>query len=269
MSQFKTQLDKLAQFRTNNKMTRAMEQTYLEKCRDFVEMMIASESLVTMSEIDNYMDETNVNEIIYNNNEMYNNIIIESQQYQQECVRYQQECQQYYQRYQQECQQYYTELFNKYKSDMEEYRKWYEKELNEYYMDYTQTILWDYYENTTKNLEKMNQSLIYENYNLSELVRSIEGIETNYNNVKKEYKHLSSEYTEINRRLLIMIREYNKLYNQHQKLITANDETLITATDETIITATDEKVTIEDTDEKVTIEDTEEFIHIGSNYAYD
>ena len=74
MSQFKTQLDELAQFRTNNKMTRSMEQTYLEKCRDFVEMMIASESLVTMSEMDNDImnetnvnDQTNVNEIIYNN----------------------------------------------------------------------------------------------------------------------------------------------------------------------------------------------------------
>jgi hypothetical protein len=225
MFHFKTQLDELSQFKTNNKMTRSMEQTYLEKCRDFVEMMIASESLVSMSEIDNNDDDKmEVDSSDECNNELSNDMIIVCNEYQQYC--------------QQECRQ----ILDKYKLDMDEYCKWYEKELNEYYTDYTQTILWDYYENTTKKLEEMNQTLMAENHNLSEFIKSIEEIETNYKNVKKEYKHLSSEYNEIYRRLLIMISEYHKLYNQYHKY--KNEVT------------------------KMAVDNVDEFIYIRNDYEY-
>ena len=218
MFHFKTQLDELSQFKTNNKMTRSMEQTYLEKCRDFVEMMIASESLVSMDNNNN--DEMDVD----SNNELPNEMILKCNEYQQYC--------------QQECRQ----ILDKYKLDMEEYCKWYEKELNEYYTDYTQTILWDYYENTTKKLEEMNQTLMAENHNLSVFIKSIEEIDANYKNVKKEYKHLSSEYNEIYRRLLIMISEYHKLYNEYH--------------------------TYKNEVKKKAVDNVDEFIYIGNDYEY-
>jgi chromosome segregation ATPase len=237
MFHFKTQLDELSKFKTNNKMTRSMEQTYLEKCRDFVEMMIASESLVSMSEM-NYDDETNYDNEemdVDNNNKLTDDMIIICNEYKQYC---QQECRQILDKYQLDM----TEYCKWYEKELNEYCKWYEKELNEYYTDYTQTILWDYYENTTKKLEEMNQSLMAENHNLSKLIKSIEEIETNYNNVKKEHKHLSSEYNEIYRRLLIMISEYHKLYNQYHKY---KNEVKKTAQD-----------------------NVDEFIYIGNDYEY-
>jgi hypothetical protein len=240
MFHFKTQLDELSQFKTNNKMTRSMEQTYLEKCRDFVEMMIASESLVSMSEIDNN-DDSKME--VDSSNVLTDDMIIKCNEYQQYC---QQECNQILDKYKLDLYEYYQkeckQILDKYKLDMDEYCKWYEKELNEYYTDYTQTILWDYYENTTKKLEEMNQSLMAENYNLSEFKKSIEEIETNYTNVKKENKHLSSEYNEIYRRLFIMISEYHKLYNQYH--------------------------TYKNEVKKMTVDHTDEFIYINNDYEY-
>ena len=232
MFHFKTQLDELSQFKTNNKMTRSMEQTYLEKCRDFVEMMIASESLVSMSEIDNNDDAMDVDS---NNNQLTDDMILKCNEYQQYC---QQECRQILDKYKLDMDEY----CKWYEKELNEYCKWYEKELNEYYTDYTQTILWDYYENTTKQLEEMNQTLMAENHNLSEFIKSIEEIETNYKNVKKEYKHLSSEYNEIYRRLLIMISEYHKLYNQYHKY---KNEV-----------------------KKAAVDNVDEFIYIGNDYEY-
>jgi hypothetical protein len=230
MSHFKTQLDELSKFKTNNKMTRSMEQTYLEKCRDFVEMMIASEALVSMDNSMNY-DEMDVD----SNNELPNDVIIKCNEYQQYC---QQECRQILDKYKLDMEEY-CHLHEK---ELNEYCKWYEKELNEYYTDYTQTILWDYYENTTKKLEEMNQTLMVENHNLSEFIKSIEEIETNYNSVKKEHKHLTSEYNEIYRRLLIMISEYHKLYNQYHKY---KNEV-----------------------KKTSLDNVDEFIYIGNDYEY-
>ena len=172
MFHYKKQLDELAQFKNNNKMTRSLEKTYLEKCRDFVEMMAASESLVSMSENDKDKNIINVDRY---NIQLTDDMINICNEYQQYC--------------QQECRQ----ILDKYESDIGEYCKLYENQLNKYYTDYTNTILWDYYNNTTKKLESMHESLITKNHNLS------------------------IEYKEIYRRLLIMISEYNKLYNEYHK----------------------------------------------------
>jgi len=221
MFQYKKQLDELALFKNNNKMTRFLEKAYLEKCRDLVEMMTASETLISMSENDKDVDKMNLDES--NNNIQLTDDMIHI------CNEYQQYCQQ-------ECRQ----ILDKYKSDIDEYCKWYEKELNKYYTDYTNTILWDYYNNTTKTLEKINESLTTENDNLSQIVKSREEIETNYNNLKKDYNHLSKESKEKNRRLYIMINEYHKLYNEYQK-----SKNLVK-----------------------NVENVDEFIYIGDDYNY-
>jgi hypothetical protein len=247
MFHFKKDLDELAQFKNNNKMTRSVEKTYLEKCRDFVEMMIASESLASMTEMYNddnvnelsNEDHSNVNEL---SNEDHSNVNELSNEDHSNVNELSNDMINICNEYQQYCQQQCRQILDKYKLDMEEYSKCYEKQLNEYYTDYTRTILWDYYENTTKKLEKINQALMADNQDLSECVKSIVKVETNYNNMKKDYKHLSLEYTEIYRRLLIMISEYNKLYNQYQK---------------------SKKVV-----KKMSLEDTDDFIYIGDDYNY-
>jgi len=202
MFQYKKQLDELALFKNNNKMTRSIEKEYLEKCRDFVEMMTASESLVSMS--------TNNEQMNRNNEEICNVDKSNNIELSEDMINI---CNEYQQFVQEECKQ----IMDKYSSDIHEYCKWYEMELNKYYTDYTNTILWDYYNNTTKFLENMNESLITENKNLSENLKSKELVETNYNNLKKDYNHLFIENKEINRRLYIMINEYHKLYNQYNK----------------------------------------------------
>jgi hypothetical protein len=233
---------------STKRMTRSKEQLYLEKCRDFVELLIDSDILYEFADINCCdMDESKDESAIINQYNDYTTILTQYQtdsnahytaifdkyrldsydHYSSIINQYHVNSEAYYadllNQYQVNSESYYTDILNQYQVDNEkyytEYNVWYE-----YYIDYLRTLCWEYYENVEKNQVALNQELVIKNRDLLARNKTLQEFETNYNSLLTQNKNttlllnsMKSEYKEIYRRLMIMISQYNKIYIEFAK----------------------------------------------------